>query len=460
MSSRRTIIGLGMHTSPSSRPSSAPPKPATQGLPRPQNLNRNRAFNFLWAGETASQFGFQISSLAITTTAITVLHATSQEVGVLGALQTVAFLLIGLPAGAWVDRWRKRRTMIVADLVRLIALGSVPVAWWFGALSIQHLMIVVLIFGFGTVFFDVAYQSFVPSIVENRQIGQANGRLEASFQVARVGGPGIAGWLIGLLSAPVTFVMTTVTLGISAGTIAAIPQRETERVAGADRKLWEQVKEGIDYVRGEPLLGPLFLCIAALGLTGQGVWVLMPILALRELGMDAQQLGTLLSIVAVGGLLGAMVNRRIVGRLGEGHTIALFNLLGVLANFALPLSVLAGNRSWLVLVIAGSVNSFFLTVYNIVQLSLRQRICPPHLLGRLNATFRFAVWGAMPIGSVLAGVAAQKIGVVAALYLFQILSLLASIALWFTPVVKRNRLGGYVSPAPIDVEQTLDAEGA
>ncbi|MFZ1382752.1 MAG: MFS transporter [Scrofimicrobium sp.] len=412
---------------------------------RPESLSRNKAFNYLWAGETASQFGFQVAGLAITTTAITVLHATSGQVGIIGGLQTLAFLLIGLPAGAWVDRWRKRRTMIVADLVRLVALMTVPVAWWMGALSIYHLMVVVLIFGFGTVFFDVAYQSFVPSIVRNYQIGQANGRLEASFQVARVGGPGIAGWLIGLMTAPVTFMLTGVTLGISATAIALIPGHEPKRRKGADQKLWQQVKEGIDYVRGEPLLGPLFLCIAALGLFGQGVWVLMPILALRELGMSAQVLGSLLSIGAIGGLLGAMINRRVVRRLGEGHTIAIFNTLGVLVNFAMPMSVLAGNRAWLVLVITGFVNSFFITIYNIVQLSLRQRICPPQLLGRLNATFRFAVWGAMPIGSVLAGWLAGQIGVVPALFVFQGFSLVAAIAMWFTPVVKQNRIGSYVS---------------
>lgn len=422
-------------------------QPASPEKPpeKPENLNHNRAFNYLWAGETASQFGFQVAGLAITTTAITVLHATEQQVGIIGGLQTIAFLLIGLPAGAWVDRWRKRRTMIVADLIRMIALASIPIAWWMGALSIYHLMVVVLIFGFGTVFFDVAYQSFVPSIVRNHQIGQANGRLEASFQVARVGGPGIAGWLIGLMTAPVTFVLTSVTLGISAAAIASIPGHEPKRKRTPDQKLWQQVKEGIDYVRGEPLLGPLFLCVAALGLCGQGVWVLMPILALRELGMDAQELGTLLSIGAVGGLLGAMVNRRIVRRLGEGHTIAIFNTLGILVNFAMPMSVLAGSKAWLVLIIAGFINSFFMTVYNIVQLSLRQRICPPHLLGRLNATFRFAVWGAMPIGSVLAGWVAGAIGVVPALYVFQGLSLVGAIAMWFTPVVRRNRVGSYVS---------------
>lgn len=406
-------------------------------------MNKNTAFNHLWVGETASQCGFQIAALAFSTTAITVLHASELQVGILNGLQTLAFLLIGLPAGAWVDRWRKRRTMINADLVRALALATVPLAWWWGELSIYHLMAVVAIFGFGTVFFDVAYQSFVPSIVDNSQIGQANGRLEASVQVARVAGPGAAGWLIGLMTAPATLMLTAGTLGISAGAVFSIPGKEEKPKPRRDVSLRKQIREGIDFVVGEPLLGPLFLCISAGGLFGQGVWTLMPILALRELGMSAQVFGSILSAGAIGGLLGAMVNRRIVRRLGEGHTIAIFNIVACAVNFGMPLAVFAGARAWVVLLFVGFVASFFQTVYNIVQLSLRQRICPLPLLGRLNATFRFAVWGAMPIGSVLSGWVAGLIGVVPALCLFLLATLGAGIALCFTPVVKRNRVEGY-----------------
>lgn len=404
----------------------------------PESLNRNRGFNFLWAGETASQFGFQVAMLATSTTAIVVLHASEGQVGLLNGLQTLAFLLIGLPAGAWVDRWRKRRTMIVADLVRMAALASIPVAWIFDALTIYHMMVVVTIFGFGTVFFDVAYQSFVPSIVRNKQIGQANGRLEASFQIARVGGPGLAGWLIGIFSAPVTFGLTVATLGASTAAIASIPGKEAKPQPPEDAGLWHQVRDGISYVKNEPLLGPLFMCIAASALFGQGVMTLLPVLALREMGLDAQTLGTLLSFGAVGGLLGASINRRVVARFGDGHTIAGCNIIASLFNFGMPFAALAGANGWIVLVSVGFFNSLFQTVYNVVQLSLRQRICPRPLLGRLNATFRFAVWGVMPIGSVTSGFLAGVIGVVPAMFVFLSGALCASIAMAFTPVAKRN----------------------
>ena len=376
--------------------------------------------------------------LAASTTAIVVLGATEGQVGLLNGLQTLAFLLIGLPAGAWVDRWRKRRTMIVADLVRMVALASIPIAWALDALTIYHMMVVVTIFGFGTVFFDVAYQSFVPSIVKNGQIGQANGRLEASFQVARVGGPGLAGWLIGIFSAPVTFGLTVGTLGFSAAAIASIPGKEPKPAPPKDSVLWHQIRDGLSYVKNEPLLGPLFLCIAGNVLFGQGVFTLLPVLALREMGLDAQTLGALLSFGAVGGLIGAGINRWVVLRLGDGHTIAIFSTLGSLVGFGLPFAAMAGANGWVVLVSVGFFQSLFQTVYNIVQLSLRQRICPKPLLGRLNATFRFAVWGVMPIGSVASGFLAGVIGVVPAMVVFLAGTLCASIAMAFTPVAKRN----------------------
>ena len=439
---------IDQHASmPESSPDSAI-GPELQAPPKHTSLSRNRGFMNLWAGETASQFGFQIAGLATSAIAITLLDATNRQIGVLSALQTVAFLLIGLPAGAWVDRWRKRRTMIAADLVRVIALASIPLAWWFGALTIGHLMAVAAILGFATVFFDVSYQSFVPAIVGPEHIGEANGRMEASFQVARVGGPGLAGWLLGVMAAPFAYLLTAGTYALSAIAIWRIPGKEHKPQAPKDSKLRDQVREGIDYVRGERLLGPLFLCISAGALAGQGVGTLLPILALRELGMSATTLGTLLSLGAVGGILGATCRPWFIRHVGEGHTIVVCNVLGVLAYLGLPLAALVPAHASVVLVVSNIVTSFFLTIYNITQMSLRQRICPLPLLGRLNATFRFAVWGVMPIGALFAGIIANSLGVVAAMYIFIGGTVVAGLAMAFTPVVRINRVN---TPVPRDM---------
>ena len=387
----------------------------------------------LWAGQTASQFGFQVATIATSTIAITLLHASNHDLGVLGALQTAAFLLIGLPAGAWVDGWRKRPTMIVADLVRVAVLATVPLAQAFGSLTLTHLMVVAAILGFATVFFDVAYQSYVPALVGPGLVADANGRLEASFQVARVGGPGLGGWLLGVVAAPFVYLFTAATYLLSALAILRIREPEPRPLREDEAGLWRRISEGIDYVRSEPLLGPLFACIAGSAFFSQGQVIRLPVLVLRELGMSATALGVLLSLGAIGGIVGAIARPWITRRLGEGRSIVVCAVAGVLVCFGLPAS--AGLGQWAVPVIVGVslVSSFFLTIYNVTQMSLRQRICPPQLLGRLNATFRFAVWGMMPLGSLACGALAEALGTTSALVVFIAGNLLTAALIAVTP---------------------------
>lgn len=384
---------------------------------------------------TASQIGFQVGVLATSVVAISLLHATSGQVGMLNGAMTLAFLLIGLPAGAWVDHWRKRRVMIVADLVRVLALLSVPIAWWLEVLTIWQLLVVALIMGFASVFFDVAYQSYVPLIVSTTQIGPANGRMEASYQIARIGGPGLAGWLLGVISAPLAYLITGGTYLSSAWAIWRIKQPEPAPARGGGR-IWQEIGEGLAFVRSQPLLGPLFMCIAWAAFTSQAVQVLLPIIALRELDMGPTTLGLLLSIAALGGVAGVALRAPVVNRLGEGPAIYTCYLCGAAAMFGVPLAPLAGPWAAHVLVAANLVSAFFNTIYNVTQLSLRQRLCPPHLLGRLNATFRFAVWGVMPLGAVAAGWCADHLGSAPTLYLFISLSLLAGVGMIFTPTAR------------------------
>ncbi|WP_022868365.1 MFS transporter [Schaalia vaccimaxillae] len=399
-------------------------------------LHANPAFLHLWAGETASQFGFQIGTIATSAIAINLLHASNNEIGFLSAAQTIAFLLIGLPAGAWVDRWRKRRVMITADIVRVIALASVPIAQLLGSLTLTHLMAVAALMGFATVFFDVAYQSYVPVIVGPRLVAGANGRLEASFQVARVGGPGLGGWLIGLTSAPAAYIVTSLTYALSAFFIWRIRDPEPAVEPPSDANLWHQIREGVDFIRGQRLLGPLFACISVSAFFSQGQMVLLPILVLRELEMTATALGILLSFGALGGIAAALVRSHVVLRLGEGRSIYLCYLIASVATLGLPLATRAGAWASTVIVAVNIISSFFLTIYNVTQMSLRQRLCPSHLLGRLNATFRFAVWGMMPLGSIACGLVAQAVGVTTALYIFIVGTIAAGIAMAFTPAAR------------------------
>lgn len=389
----------------------------------------------LWAGQTAAQVGFQVGTLATSAIAITVLHASESQIGVLSGLQTLAFLIVGLPAGAWVDGWRKRHVMIAANLARIAALVSIPTAYAFFSLTIAHLMVVAALLGLSTVFFDVAYQSYVPMIASKRYIGAANGRLEASYQVGRAGGPGLGGWLLGVLAPPLAYLLTASTYVCSTWAIWRIRTPEP-RPAHSDASLRSQIVEGLSFVRGQRLLFPLFSCIACAAFAGAGIQVLLPILVLRTLGMSATQLGLLLSAGALGGILGALTRSAWITRLGIGRCIVITNIVGVSALLAQPASVHVPVAAAWVIACSGVVSSYFITIYNVTQMSLRQEICPPDMLGRMNAIFRFAVWGVMPLGSFVAGIIASWVGVEATMYIFTAASIAAGIAMGFTPAAR------------------------
>lgn len=389
----------------------------------------------LWAGQTAAQVGFQVGTLATSAIAITVLHASETQIGILSGLQTLAFLIVGLPAGAWVDGWRKRHVMITANLARIAALVSIPIAYAFFSLTIAHLMVVAALLGLSTVFFDVAYQSYVPMIASKRYIGAANGRLEASYQVGRAGGPGLGGWLLGVLAPPLAYLLTASTYVCSTWAIWRIRTPEP-RPAHSDASLRSQIVDGLSFVRGQRLLFPLFSCIACAAFAGAGIQVLLPILVLRTLGMSATQLGLLLSAGALGGILGALTRPAWITRLGIGRCIIITNIVGVSALLAQPASVHVPFAAAWVIACSGVVSSYFITIYNVTQMSLRQEICPPDMLGRMNAIFRFAVWGVMPLGSFVAGIIASWVGVEATMYIFTAASIAAGIAMGFTPAAR------------------------
>ena len=398
-------------------------------------LTHNVAFMHLWAGETAAEIGFQVGALATSAIAISLLHASETQIGLLSALQTLAFLLVGLPAGAWVDRWRKRRVMIAANLTRITALTSIPLAYILSSLTLVHLMVVATILGLSTVFFDVAYQSYVPLIASKRYIGAANGRLEASYQVGLAGGPGLGGWLLGIVAAPLVYLLTAATYVASTWAIWRIRTPEPTPVR-SDATLGAQIREGLAFVRGQRILYPLFSCIAAAAFANAGIRVLLPLLVLRTLSMSATQLGLLLSAGALGGILGAITRPAWITRLGIGRCIVLTNIVGVSALLAQPASVHVPVAAAWVIACSGVISSYFITIYNVTQMSLRQEICPPDMLGRMNAIFRFAVWGVMPLGSFVAGIIASWVGVEATMYIFTAASIAAGIAMGFTPAAR------------------------
>ncbi|MFC7583342.1 MFS transporter [Nonomuraea antimicrobica] len=371
-------------------------------------LLRDHDFRGLFLADSASQVGSQLLLLALPLVAVSALHASEFEVGLLAACQTLAFVVIGLPAGAIVDRLRKRAVMMVSDWARALALASVPVAWWLDVLTIHQLYAVALVLGVFTVFFDSAYLSYLPHLVGRERLVEGNSVLEGVRTVAQLGGPSVGGYLVQFLTAPFALVVTVLGYAWSGLCLAGIRKRE-ERQERRGAHLGKEIGEGVRFVLGHPLLRCIVACAATANLFASMAQPPILLLLARELGLAAGTIGLLLAAGGLGGMIGALVNRRVVARFGQGPTIWLTVGLTAPLMFLVPW-VEADWRLGLFVVFelcfaAGAV------VFNITQLSFRQAITPEALLGRMNATFRFLVWGTMPLGGLAGGALGGLIGV-------------------------------------------------
>lgn len=407
----------------------------------PPSLWRNGQFLRLWAGETTSAFGSQVGILAIPFLAVAVLSATEFQVGLLGALETAAFLLIGLPAGAWVDRWLKRRVMLFADLVRAVMLLAIPVLWFVGVLNIWHLLIVATVVGAATVFFDVAYQSYIPVLVPGPSISDANSKLETTQQLARIGGPFASGLLLSIVKAPILIGIDALTYLVSFLVLTTIRDTEVAKPKEDRKPLVEEITEGMAFVFRQPLLRRIVLSTGTNNLFSSIGMTLIPIVVLREIGLSPAVWGLAASLGAVGGLLGAVLSARLARWVGEGAVIPLSALVGAVGMLLIASITVVTPEFAPVLLAAGEfVLSFAVLVYNIAQVSFRQRICPPPLLGRMNASIRFIVWGVMPVGALIAAVLGTLIGPVATLWVGTIGVVLAPAFVVFSPLFGMREL--------------------
>jgi MFS family permease len=406
-----------------------------EGMTTVESVHRNRGFLWLWGGQTVSVFGEQFTGLAVPVLAVTLLHAVAWQLGILNAASTAAFLIVGLPAGAWVDRWLKRRVLILADVVRFVALAVIPILWFTHVLVIWQLIVVVAIVGVASVFFDVAYQSYLPLLVTSEQVGPANSNLEATAQVSRIGGPAIAGALLTIVSAPALIIVDSLSYIISFVSITRI--RDTEVAADPELRqpLHKEIAEGVRFVAGQPLIRSVAGTTATSNFFSTLGFTLYPLFALRELGIGSLGLGITLSAGAIGGLIGATLTPRIANWIGEGRVIIVSAFVCGLAFLPVPLSALLHGAAAVPLLAGGEfLTSFCVLVYNITQVTLRQRLCPPRLLGRMNASIRCLVWGVMPIAALVAGALGGLLGVIPIIWISFGGGMLAGLWVLFSPL--------------------------
>jgi len=397
-----------------------------------EGLWRHRDFMKLWSGQTISQFGTQVSLLAIPLTAVLVLDASAFEVAQLSTVEYLPFLLFALPAGVWVDRLSRRPILIAADLARGAALGSIPLAYAFGALTIWQLYAVSFVAGTLTVFFDVAYQSYLPSLVERERLLHGNSLLEMSVSVAQVAGPGVGGVLVGALTAPVAILIDAASFLVSAVLVVAIRAREAPIARIASVSVRHELWEGLRYVVGHRYWRALAITVGASNFASFVIGSIFVVYAVRELGLMPATIGLVLTLGSLGGVAGAMAAGPVARRIGVGRTIVGSAVLFGPPLLLVPLAPQAEPIPFLV--VALLVATAGGTAFNITGRSLMQTLTPERLLGRMTATRRFLVWGTIPLGSLAGGVLASELGLRAALWTGAIIACFTFVPIALSPI--------------------------
>lgn len=397
-------------------------------------LWRDADFVKLWLGQFVSEAGSQVSMLALPTVAILILHATPFQVGLLSALEFLAFPVLGLIAGVYSDRFRRIRIMAACDVLRTLIYGSVPLAWALGMLYIGQLYLVALLAGICTVFFDVSYQSYLPALVNRRDLVEGNSKLEVTRSIALLAGPALAGFLIQLVGAAFSIVVDAASYVISVISLILIRKPEPDpRPAGhASAGFWHELWEGVQVVFGNSTLWKIAGSTATNNLGSNMFFAVFLIFLYRYLHFAPATVGLIFAAGAIGGLLGALSASAITHRFGLGRALLLSATIGGLANLLVPLAQFGFALP--ILVVAAVIAFYTTPIYNINQVSLRQAITPDRVQGRMNATMRTIVWGTIPIGAFVGGILGSTIGVVPTIFIGAGLQALAGIWILAGPV--------------------------
>ena len=380
-------------------------------------LWRLRDFLLLWSGQSISELGSGVTQLALPLTAVLVLKATTFQVGLLTAATYASFALIALPAGAIVDRIAKRRLLLVCDAARMVIIGSVPVAAAFAALTLGQLYVVALLAGVCTVFFDVAYQSYLPSLIAVEQLNEGNGKLGATQAFAQAAGPGLGGALVGLIGAARAMSADAVSYLVSVISLLLIRSRAdgpashmaTARDGHLLSGLRKDIAEGLQFVVRHPILRKVVTCTGTGNFWSGASGAIMTVFMVRVLRLHPALIGLLFALGAIGGVAGGMLTGRFARWIGSARIVWVSSLVIVPFQALIPLA----EPGWRValLGIAEVGISFAVVLYNVAQLSYRQVITPPALLGRMNAAVRWIVWGTLPLGGLAGGALGTAIGI-------------------------------------------------
>ena len=406
----------------------------------PTRLWRDRRFARYWTGQGVSQFGDRITELALPLIAVTALHADAPTVGALTAA-VWAPNLVSLLIGSWVDRKRRKRHLLVAaDLVRCVVLLSLPLAHWFGLVTIGQLFVVALLAGLGQVLYQTAYPSFFVALVRRDQYVEANSLLSTTRSLSFVAGPAAAGGLIQWLTAPVAMLVDAVTFAVSAVLIGGVRVEEATVDADASEGLLRRARAGMGLVLRHPYLRVSLACVTTVNFFNFVLAALLILFASRHLGLSAGAIGLAMGIGASGGVLGAVTAGKVTKVLGVGRTV----MAGVVL-FSAPVAVLplAGGPPWSRMAVLGAVE--FVTGLGVMWLdvplnALQTAVIPDAVRSRVAGAFSTVNFGVRPLGAVLGGLLGAWIGVAPTLVLSAAGGTLAVLWLVGSPIARTRTI--------------------
>lgn len=424
----------------------SPPLDAPQQEAARPSLWHNRDFVTFWSGETLSLFGAQITALGLPLTAVLTLGSGPQQLGLIKFLQMVPYLVFGPVFGVWVDQHRRRPAMLLANSVRMVLIGAVPLLYWLGRLNSPLLLGITFGVSSAAVLFDVSWMSFIPSLVKDRAgLVEANAKLGASASAADASGPGVAGVLISVLAAPGAMVVNAVTYFGSVVSLLLMRTPEPQPPTPAERRaLLTELADGLRFVVGNRHLRAVAVVGGACNLVIAATEPIFVLYAVRSRGVPASALGLVLSIGAAGGVVGALSAGRLINRLPPGRVYVLALCLAFPSLLLIPLA--GGPRLAVeaLFTLAFFVSLSGIALVNVLILTLRQTITPPAFLGRMNAAMRAVMFGLGAVGGPAAGVLAVQFGLRTTLWVFGAAGVAFTVSAFFSPVARLREM-----PAPL-----------
>lgn len=377
-------------------------------------LHRQRSFVLLWGGQGVSEVGSQITTVALPLTAIYRLHAGAAQLGLLQTALWVPWLLFALPAGSWIDQRRRRPVLIAADAARAVLVAAIVVLCWARWISFAPLAVLVFVFGTMTVLFEVAYQSYLPSLVEPDRLVDANARLQATASVAQVGGPSLGGVLVDILSPPAALMADAISFSVSVTALIAIREPEPpvtpDQSGNSAAAMLSRVRDGLAFTYQNRALRALVGVAGTYNLFNQWVLTLFLLYAVRERGLSASAAGIVLGLGAVGAVIGAARAPAALRRWGLGPVLVGSVVVECIALALIPAASGPPAVTAVEMAALFGLNGLGVAASSVTAISLRQMVTPSELLGRMSASYRFVSYGAVSIGAALGGLAGQILG--------------------------------------------------